>query len=165
MWSDIVQRRSTRLLVAREDERVVGFVAFGPVRGEGASQVVAEISAIYVRPAFWSTGIGRHLCLDALRDMLSEGYETIGLWVLKGNERASRFYERAGFSADRESTRQFEIGGAVVEETRYVLHAADRPGDWRSFIQLRERLDPVPKDLAPCKPGEQHRAPFTHWIE
>ncbi|HSV57835.1 MAG TPA: GNAT family N-acetyltransferase [Variovorax sp.] len=156
MWTGIVERQSSHLLVAREAGRIVGFVAFGPAHGEAASRVAAEISAICVRPAFWSTGIGRQLWLDALREMLSEGYETISLWVLAGNVRASKFYERVGFPADPESRRHLEIGGATVDEMRFVFQATAQPGNWRSFMQLRERLGPVRTDfLDPRKPREQ----------
>jgi ribosomal protein S18 acetylase RimI-like enzyme len=139
MWAGIVERQASRVLVARGADQVVGFVAFGPTHGKGASNAAAEISAIYVRPAFWSTGTGRRLWFDALQDLLSEGCETISLWVLTGNERAIRFYERAGLSADPDSTRQFEIGGAIAEEVRFVFRVTDQPAGWRSFMHLRER--------------------------
>lgn len=42
------------------------------------------------------------------------GYRRIMLWVLRGNERAIRFYERAGFTLDGEE-KQVLIGTPNVE--------------------------------------------------
>lgn len=120
MWRRMQGRQPSHLLVARHADRVVGFVAFGASRDEGAPKDQGEIWAIYVRPALWSTGAGRLLWLAASQQILGEGYSAIILWVIAGNERAIRFYERAGFVAEPASRKRFELGGAWVEEVRYV---------------------------------------------
>jgi ribosomal protein S18 acetylase RimI-like enzyme len=123
MWRRIVERQPAHLVLARSVNRVLGFVAFGPSRDEGAPAGRAEIWAIYVKPASWSTGVGRRLWLEALRRILVEGYSSISLWVLVGNARAARFYERAGFAAELESRKSFEIGGTTLAELRYIRSA------------------------------------------
>jgi ribosomal protein S18 acetylase RimI-like enzyme len=124
MWRDMVEREPAHLVLARSANQVVGFVAFGASRDEGAPVDRAEIWAIYVKPACWSTGAGRLLWLEALPRILAEGYKSISLWVIVGNERATRFYERAGFVPEPESRKSFEIGGTTIEELRYVRPAA-----------------------------------------
>lgn len=124
MWRQAVERWPSQLLVARTEGQIVGFVSFGASRDDGASPECAEIWAIYVRPALWSSGIGRELWLAARQRILQAGYKSISLWVFASNERAIRFYERAGFRAELESRKQFELGGAGVEEVRYVMHDA-----------------------------------------
>ena len=124
MWRRAVEQWPSQLLVARIAGQIVGFVSFGASRDEGASPECAEVWAIYVLPAFWSAGIGRQLWLAARQRILEAGYKSISLWVIAGNERAIRFYERAGFSAEIESRKQFELGGASLEEVRYVMHDA-----------------------------------------
>jgi ribosomal protein S18 acetylase RimI-like enzyme len=124
MWRRAVEQWPSQLLVARTAGQIVGFVSFGPCRDVGASPECAEIWAIYVRPAFWSGGIGCQLWIAARQRILEAGYKSISLWVLAGNERAIRFYERAGFCAELESRKQFELGGASVEEVRYVRQEA-----------------------------------------
>jgi ribosomal protein S18 acetylase RimI-like enzyme len=123
MWRRMVERESSHLVVARSANQVVGFVAFGASRDEAAPADRAEIWAIYVKPACWSTGAGRRLWLEALQRIRAEGYKSIGLWVIVGNERAARFYERAGFVPEPESRKSMEIGGAAIEELRYVRPA------------------------------------------
>ena len=63
---------------------------------------------------------GGLLWLEALQRILAEGYESISLWVIDGNERATRFYERAGFALEPGARRSFEIGGTTLEELRYM---------------------------------------------
>jgi ribosomal protein S18 acetylase RimI-like enzyme len=120
MWQRMVESDPSHLLLARSDNQIVGFVAFGASRDEGAPTDRAEIWAIYVRPACWSTGAGRLLWLEALRRIAAEGYKSISLWVIVGNGRATRFYERAGLAVEPESRKSFELGGVTLEEIRYV---------------------------------------------
>ena len=88
---------------------VVGYAAFGPEQGldgrprtarggpRPAQSFAAELYALYVAPAYWSTGTGRALIGRVLEEAQAEGYPRILLWVLEQNARARRFYERAGF--------------------------------------------------------------------
>ena len=52
------------------------------------------------------------------------------------------------------------------ESTGDVILSARSPVDWRSFMQLRERMGPVPRDFLPEREqGEQQRDPFGAWKE
>ena len=52
-----------------------------------------------------------------LRD---QGFDDLNLWMLKGNERAGRFYERAGWAlSGEEQTTETAVGSYV--EVRYRL--------------------------------------------
>ncbi|OKI00857.1 hypothetical protein A6A06_18300 [Streptomyces sp. CB02923] len=46
------------------------------------------------------------------------GFRALCLWVLKGNARARRFYECAGFRADGAEEAD-EVAGVAVPEVRY----------------------------------------------
>lgn len=124
MWRRLVESRSAHLLLARDAGQVVGFVAFGASRDQDAPSGCAEVWAIYVKPSLWSGGAGRLLWLAALQQVRSEGYSSVSLWVIAGNERATRFYECAGFVAQPESRKEFELGGVTLAEVRYVYRAA-----------------------------------------
>src|SRR5688572_4223044 len=67
IWRRMVEREPSHLVLARNGDEVVGFVAFGASRDEGAPADRAEIWAIYVKPACWSAGAGRLLWLEALQ--------------------------------------------------------------------------------------------------
>lgn len=83
-------------LVAKEGDRVLGFVSYGERGGEAPG--VGEIFALYVLAERYGTGLGHRLmeaALEQLRD-----YSEVRLWVLQENRRAIRFYEKWGFRPD-----------------------------------------------------------------
>ena len=106
-------------VVAVADGQVGGFAHFGPTRdADTGGARVGEITAIYVLPEAWGTGLGRGLMTAALSHLAAAGYERAALWVLDSNARARRFYARAGWTADG-TAKQEDIGGAAVTEVRY----------------------------------------------
>ncbi|GAA2801892.1 GNAT family N-acetyltransferase [Nonomuraea dietziae] len=103
----------TRAIVAESGGEVVGFSMYGDSRDEFSD---AEVYAIYVLPGHLSTGQGRALMTATVADI--PPHQTVGLWVLTGNPRARRFYERFGFTASGRA--KVEDG---LEEIHYVLAA------------------------------------------
>lgn len=81
-------------LVAKDGDQVIGFVCYGQSETPGWG----EIFAIYVLADYHGQRIGYEL-MNAAFEKLSS-YPMIALWVLKGNNRAIRFYERYGFRFD-----------------------------------------------------------------
>jgi GNAT superfamily N-acetyltransferase len=108
---------------------IVGYASFGPEHdvlgaewpqpptAAGQQGEVAELYALYVHPAWWSTGTGRALMDRVLTKTADAGYRQITLWVLRDNARARRFYERAGFAPDGASNILRRLG--EVTEIRY----------------------------------------------
>ncbi len=108
---------------------VVGYASFGPetdvltgrwppqLTDAGRDGRVAELYALYVRPAWWSTGTGRALMDRVLARTSAPRYHSVVLWVLRDNTRARRFYERAGFAPDGATHRLDHLAG--VTEVRY----------------------------------------------
>lgn len=123
-WRRMLEAHPANLLLVRSAAQVIGFVSFGDSRDEGAPVDRAEIWAFYVKPSQWSCGAGRLLWLSALERIRARGYNSVSLWVVVGNERAMRFYQRAGFVVEPGSLKQFERGGAQLEEVRYVRNIA-----------------------------------------
>jgi GNAT superfamily N-acetyltransferase len=108
---------------------IIGYASFGPERdvldmlwpypltSAGSGGEVAELYALYVHPAWWSTGTGRALMDQVLAKVRATGYGCITLWVLEANARARRFYQRAGFIPDGARHVLDDLGG--VTEIRY----------------------------------------------
>jgi GNAT superfamily N-acetyltransferase len=131
-----------RTVVAEGGElpAVVGYASFGPERrvatafipagspdgtddgspltADGRAGRVAELYALYVTPAWWSTGTGRALMNYVLTALRAEGYPRVVLWVLDDNARARRFYERSGFTTDGGTNVITGLGGVL--EVRYT---------------------------------------------
>ena len=81
------------LLVAKDGERVVGFVGYG--HREDDPQMVGEVFALYILSEYYGKGVGL-LLMKAALDRLN-GYAEVCLWTLKENKRAIRFYQKCGF--------------------------------------------------------------------
>jgi GNAT superfamily N-acetyltransferase len=80
-------------------ERVLGFVTYAASRDADAPGL-GEVVALYVDPDQYGGGVGRLLMAEARRRLRDAGYSEALLWVLDGNDRAARFYEREGWKPD-----------------------------------------------------------------
>ncbi|PPS88914.1 GNAT family N-acetyltransferase [Streptomyces sp. MH60] len=109
------------LNLVAEDEggEVVGWACHGPYRDGEARTADAELYALYVDAGRFGAGIGQALVGESVRRCRAAGHARMLLWVLKGNTRARRFYERAGFRADG-AEEPFEVDGVPVPEVRYA---------------------------------------------
>jgi GNAT superfamily N-acetyltransferase len=115
----------THTLVVEEDGVIVGFTSFGPYRVQGREgeydRTVGELYAIYVSPGRWGTGAGRALMDAARAGLAADGYPEFRLWVLEANDRARRFYQRAGMAPDGD--REMYVprnSGTELPEVRYM---------------------------------------------
>ncbi|HEY1699382.1 MAG TPA: GNAT family N-acetyltransferase [Trebonia sp.] len=98
---------------------IVGFAAFGPSRdGDTDPRVTGEVFAIYARPDTWGKGAGRALMESAIAELTRLGYADAILWVLDTNDRARRFYTRAGWAEDG-SSKADGSRGSDITEVRY----------------------------------------------
>ena len=104
-------------LLAERDGVIVGLAALGPDRDDAA---LGELYSIYVDPDSWGTDAGWRLFAEAIRILTGEGYPEMRLWVLAANERARRFYERAGMTTDGlPATHRFLDAGVELPKLRY----------------------------------------------
>ncbi len=104
-------------LVADLDGTVGGFASIGPCRDDDADGA-GEVYAIYLLPELRGQGLGRQLMAAALGSLAGFDFDEATLWVLDGNDRARRFYEAGGWSAD--GANKVEDGsGFLIAEVRY----------------------------------------------
>lgn len=88
------------LIVAKDDDRVIGFIGYGD-RGDEAPET-GEIFALYVLSEYYGTGVGQRLMKAGLEQL--KAYPRVCLWVLKENGRAIHFYQKCGFRPDGKET-------------------------------------------------------------
>ncbi|MFK4071497.1 GNAT family N-acetyltransferase [Streptomyces sp. NPDC029674] len=105
-------------LVAVRGGRIVGWACSGPARDGDLPPGESELYALYAHPEQYSTGVGRALLQECAARCAAAGHGRMRLWVLEGNARARRFYERAGFTPDGARDPQ-ELDGTPVPEIRY----------------------------------------------
>jgi ribosomal protein S18 acetylase RimI-like enzyme len=84
-------------LVLKKNDQVIGFSCFGESHDPDLGQA-GEVIALYLLRAFQGQGLGLQL-MKATMAELADRPQVI-LWVLKGNEKAIRFYRRYGFEFD-----------------------------------------------------------------
>jgi len=100
LWERILTAGERHVLVAVEDEAIVGFICGGPMPESirGRAPIVghdAYVDALYVRADRHGRGIGRAL-LGTLADALTQdGLQALALHVVAQNP-ARRFYEHLG---------------------------------------------------------------------
>jgi GNAT superfamily N-acetyltransferase len=123
-WSSAIANGEPVVRVAVEPNGIVGWIAFSRCRDRDGSPESGEIWAMYVSPSSWARGIGRQLLAQACSELQHLGFKCVSLWVLLKNERACRFYSKAGFAPEPASVKQVDIGGASLEEVRYVRQLA-----------------------------------------
>jgi GNAT superfamily N-acetyltransferase len=119
-WVRTIQSGDSNVLVAEVNKQVVGWISVGASRDEDAAvNNVGEVMAIYVLADHWRTGVGLALWQAGLQCLIKQGHHRLTLWVLAGNDRAIRFYRRAGWVEEAGSKRTFVMGGVTLEEVRY----------------------------------------------
>lgn len=101
-WSEWSSYKETKILVADDDGKIVGFTLFGKIktRPDFDKGVVprygAEIYALYVHPDHFRQGLGKALFAAACNDLIEQKLTSMVLWTYKKNKRACQFYESMG---------------------------------------------------------------------
>lgn len=95
-----LEEGSYTVLLARDDERIVGFVALSECRALYAEGRFGIIPELYVCPDRRSQGVGRQLVAEAKRVACSKDWARLEVTTppLPQFDRTLLFYERQGFS-------------------------------------------------------------------
>jgi ribosomal protein S18 acetylase RimI-like enzyme len=111
-WRSLIESASPgrTVLVAPDGDGIAGVTAAGPSREPHDGG--AELYALYVDPERFGAGHGAALDAAAREHLGTHGFTAASLWVLEGNGRARRFYERRGWQVDGE--RRQHLGAMTV---------------------------------------------------
>jgi ribosomal protein S18 acetylase RimI-like enzyme len=109
------------VLVAHEDEHVVGYVMLRPDPMPASSGHVQEINGIAVDPAHQGRGVGRMLLEAARQEATSRGARRITLRVLGTNTRAQALYHACGYQTEGILKGQFHLQGRYVDDVLMAL--------------------------------------------
>lgn len=117
-WREAIEYAEPQVLVAIDEDKIVGFVGFDRSRDKGTPPTMGEIWAIYVAASHWSKGVGLALWDAAREGLQDEGCTHVSIWLPIANDRAMRFFELAGLKRELPSAKTVAIGGVKVEEIR-----------------------------------------------
>jgi len=87
-------------LLAESSADVAGYVSLLPAaeaRRPVGDPGLAHLSMLYVRAAWWGTGLAKRLHAAACEAAATQGYAAMRLFTLNHQGPARRFYERAGW--------------------------------------------------------------------
>jgi ribosomal protein S18 acetylase RimI-like enzyme len=107
---------------------VTGVIIAG---ADEAQPTVGQLSRLYVDPEFWGSGIGRRLFHTGVAHLTIRGFPQARLWVIEGNLRARRWYERMGWTPTGERKPSCEGAftcSAGIEDVRYSLPLSQTMG-------------------------------------
>lgn len=111
-----------QVILIYEQDTVVAFCGFAPSRDEDVDKTkVAELSTIYALESVWGQGIGKALWQEAVKLMREKEFTEVTLWVLKGNERAIKFYEHQGMVFDGTTKTEQMNENFELHELRYLM--------------------------------------------
>ncbi|WP_222619418.1 GNAT family N-acetyltransferase [Undibacterium hunanense] len=99
-WRQILQAMSQAqdricVYVAESEGHIIGF-ASGMMLPEPKLGMQAELTAVYLRPAWQRSGIGRRMVQKVARTLQAQGAESLLVWAISGNSIARNFYEELG---------------------------------------------------------------------
>src|SRR5262249_37904865 len=112
------------VLVAREQDWLVGFAAFGPSPEEAPEDgpvAAGLIAAMLVEPRWGRRGHGSRLLAATVDHLRADGLRTAQVWVPEPDAASLAFYTSAGWERDGYA-RGLETDGASVTEVR--LHVS-----------------------------------------
>lgn len=123
-WLRVIGRAASdpanegRVWIVEESGAVRGFAETRPSRDEDVLPGTGEVHSIYLAPEAWGRGLGQRLLAHAADDLRARGFAPLVLWVIEGNARGRRFYERAGWQPDG-GRQPIDFDGVLVDEIRY----------------------------------------------
>ena len=113
-----------RVVEVADEHRIVAFTATRrPADVDlagGAALGIGELHLFYASPAVWGTDTATRLHRCALWDLATAGDEHAVLWTEDRNDRALRFYDRAGWRPDGTARRRTFLDVPIAER-RYRI--------------------------------------------
>jgi GNAT superfamily N-acetyltransferase len=116
-WFALIEDPGVSMLMAEDGGELLGFSACGESRDEDAGPRVGEVRSFFVAAGRWGEGVGRALMAAVLDSLRERGFVEATVWSFAANERANRFYERAGFT--RDGAEKTEEAWADLPEIRF----------------------------------------------
>jgi len=99
-WADALESDGSRVWVALDAGAIVGFCHLRFLPSPPHPVPAAEISSLYIDPAWWGRGVGRRLVAVARHAAEGAGCRRLMLQVYEANTRARAAYAALGFAAE-----------------------------------------------------------------
>lgn len=138
-WHKLISARPPeKVMVAEYQNRIVGFISFGPVR-DGGLGYDGEITALYVDPLYYGVGAGWQLLKATFKEMAMFGMGSCLVWVNALIQ--SRFFCEA-MGAKAVAERSTMLLGEPVVEIAYGWDRLDVSGPRQAPVNVRDTDPP-----------------------
>lgn len=105
-WSDYIKKENYGIFVAlSEEEEVVAFIAYSVFED---IENCLYLSSLHVDLNCQGKGIGKELIVEVAKFGVDNGYLSMVVDIIKGNERAENVYKHLGAEFYREFAEQFD---------------------------------------------------------
>lgn len=119
-WATVLENSQHAAFLLLDDSNYIGTSSICAARDE-KMKGWGEIISIYLLPEYFGNGYASPLLESSINALKEDGFLNIYLWVLEGNMRARKFYEKHGFYENGD-VEQISIGGKSLKEIRYIKH-------------------------------------------
>jgi len=113
-WIMRFRMKGWPIVIAAEDDKVVGFASVVPETGEGRDHWGTLIMG--VQDGYRGQGIGKRLLASVVSKAQAAGLVRIELWVRERNTSAIALYQRFGFQVTGRRTGCTKLAGQEVED-------------------------------------------------
>lgn len=133
-WKNWLSEEGIDVSIIYDGDTPQGFISYGrmqtppPGTSKIRPQYTAEIFAIHIHPDYWRQGIGQKLIQSTAQKLKDDKHQSLCLWVLAKNERATKFYDYLG--GKRLGKRMIEVGNSKVKEICY---------GWRNISEILDK--------------------------
>jgi GNAT superfamily N-acetyltransferase len=118
-----------QIWVVEQNKKILGSIALCEV-----SNSEAQLRWFLLSPELRGQGIGKRLVQSLIEFAISQGYESISLWTVKGLEVARSIYISFGFILTEEI--EHLVWGSIHSEQKYFLELVNRRQN-SSFSELQ----------------------------
>ena len=117
LFDELLANPDLSVLMAEDDDEIVGYLGCGTCRDEDIGDEVGEVRSLFVASSSWQAGVGKALMAAAFDDLRERGYAEAVVWSFAANDRANAFYEAQGFT--RDGAERTEDRFADIPSVRY----------------------------------------------
>ena len=117
VWTKMLENNTDTHYVILDGDMIIGFMSINPSRDADAPDETFELTGLYLDPDHIGKGYGKQAMDFVKHEAAARGYTALSLWVLDQNNRAKRFYEKAGFTPDGQKKNS---GLGDTQEERYI---------------------------------------------
>ena len=109
-------REKDNAYVVIDNDKVIGIMSYGKSRNEEYPES-GEIYSIYILEEYQGLGLGKKLFMIGINELINEGYNTMILNVLNGNN-TIKFYEK--YCGKKVGEKQDNFGDTILTES--IMH-------------------------------------------